>query len=66
MSYVVAGVGFALYGIAVIAYGSARRADVEQALAQGRFPAPPRFGHGALLAGGLVLGLLTVILVLVD
>lgn len=64
--YVVAGACFALYGIAAIGYGSARRATVERALAEGRFPGAVRFCHGALLAGGLVLGLITVVLVLVD
>ena len=58
------GVCFALYGVAVIAYGSVRRVAVERALAAGHFPGPARLGHGALLAGGLALGLLTVVLVL--
>ncbi len=64
--YVVAGICFALYGVAVIAYGSVRRATVERALTAGRFPDPPRFGHGALMGGGLTLGLLTVVLILLD
>jgi len=64
--YAAAGVCFALYGIAVIAYGSVRRGTVERALAEGRFPGSPRFAHSALAAGGVALGLLTVVLVLVD
>ena len=39
--YVVAGVGFALWGIAAIAYGSRRSAEVERVLAVGRFPSRP-------------------------
>lgn len=64
--YVVAGVCFAMYGVAVIAYGSARRSTVERALAEGRFPDSPRLAHAALAAGGVILGLLTVVLVLLD
>lgn len=64
--YVVAGICFALYGVAVILYGSIRRATVERALAAGRFPSPPRLAHAALAAGGVLLGLLTVVLILID
>jgi putative membrane protein len=64
--YDVAGVCFALYGIAVIAYGSLRRTKVERALAEGRFPEAPRYAHGALAAGGVALGLLTVLLILIN
>lgn len=64
--YVVIGVCFALYGVAVIAYGSIRRKMVEDALAEGRFPSAPRLAHAALVAAGILLGLLTVVLVLLD
>jgi putative membrane protein len=64
--YVIAGVCFALYGIAVIAYGSARRRTVEMALAEGRFPTAPRLAHAALAVGGVILGLFTVVLVLLN
>ncbi len=64
--YVVIGVCFAVYGVAVIAYGSIRRRSVERALAEGRFPSAPRLAHGALVAAGIVLGLLTVVLILLD
>lgn len=64
--YDVAGVCFAAYGVAVIAYGSRRRGAVERALAEGRFPNPPRYAHGALAAGGVALGLLTVVLILLG
>lgn len=64
--YVVAGICFALYGVAVLLYGSVRRGAVERALAEGRFPGAPRLAHTALAAGGVLLGLLTVVLILLD
>jgi putative membrane protein len=62
--YELAGILFALYGVAVIAYGSSRRGAVERALAEGRYPDPPRFAHAALAGAGVALGLLTVVLIL--
>ncbi len=64
--YLAVGVCFAVYGVAVLAYGSRRRQTVERALAKGEFPDPPRYAHGALAAGGVILGLLTVALILAD
>ncbi len=64
--YVGAGICFALYGVAVIAYGSRRRTRVERDLAAGRFPEPSGLAHGALVAGGIGLGLLTVVLIAID
>ena len=64
--YVVAGVGFALWGIAAIAYGSRRSAEVERVLAAGRFPEPPGWTRAALAVGGMALGTLTAILILLD
>jgi uncharacterized membrane protein YidH (DUF202 family) len=61
--YELVGVGFAVYGIAVIGYGSVRRAAVERALAEGRFPSPSPLAHGALAVGGVALGLLTALLI---
>ncbi len=62
--YVAVGVCFGLYGLALFAYGSHRRRGLEQALDEGRFPKPLPYAHEALVAGGIVLGLLTVALVL--
>lgn len=62
--YELVGIFFALYGVAVIAYGSSRRGAVERALEEGRYPDPPRFAHAALAGAGVVLGLLTVVLIL--
>jgi putative membrane protein len=64
--YVGVGVCFGLYGLAVLAYGSHRRQAVERALAEGRFPDPSRYAHRALVAGGLLLALLTIALILAD
>lgn len=64
--YVVAGVVFAVYGIALIAYGSIRRRTVERALARGEFPDPLGSAQAALVGGGVLLGVLTVILVMLD
>jgi putative membrane protein len=64
--YVAVGVCFAVYGIGVIAYGTARSRAVERDLAEGRFPKPPRLVHGAIAAGGVALGVLTAILIVID
>jgi putative membrane protein len=64
--YVGVGVCFGLYGLAVFAYGSHRRRVVERALTEGEFPEPARYAHPLLAAGGVVLGLLTIALILAD
>jgi putative membrane protein len=64
--YVIAGVGFAIWGIVAIAYGSARGAAVEDALSRGRFHEPPAWILKALTAGGVVLGAITALLILFD
>ena len=64
--YELAGVFFALYGVAVIAYGSRRRSVVERALAGGRYPDPARGAHAALAGAGVALGLLTAALILAN
>jgi putative membrane protein len=64
--YVAVGAGFALYGVAMIAYGTWRTRAVDQSLRSGAFaPAPDRF-LVALTLVGVVLGMLTVVLVIVD
>lgn len=64
--YLAVGVCFAVYGTAVLGYGSWRRRLIEAELAEGRFPPAPGLAHAAIAAGGIVLGLLTVILILAD
>lgn len=62
--YQLIGACFAMYGVALIGYGSARRGAVERALAEGRFPNPPRFAHLGLAVGGVALGLLIGLLII--
>jgi putative membrane protein len=64
--YVVAGVGFAIWGIVAIAYGSARGRAMEEALSKGNFHEPPDWALKALTWGGIVLGVLTGLLILFD
>jgi uncharacterized membrane protein YidH (DUF202 family) len=64
--YVVAGVGFALWGILAIAYGTMHRSAIEAALSRGRFPESPRWPLAVLTAAGVALGLLTALLILLD
>jgi putative membrane protein len=64
--YDLAGACFAIYGVAVIAYGSHRRRATERALDEGHFPETPRNAHSALAVGGVALGLLTVVLILIG
>lgn len=64
--YQLAGIGFALYGVAVIAYGTFRRGAIDRALGAGRFLPPSRGAHAVLAAAGVVLGMLTALLIAVD
>jgi inner membrane protein YidH len=64
--YAAVGVCFALYGIAVIVYGTTRNRKLEEDLSEGRFSPPPRLAYDALAGAGVVLGVLTPILILFD
>lgn len=64
--YVIAGVGFALWGIMAFAYGAARHTFVARALARGRFEEPPGWALLALTASGAALGLLTAAVIVLD
>jgi putative membrane protein len=64
--YVVAGVGFAIWGIVAIGYGSMHQAAIERALKEGRFPDADRRPLTVLTIGGIGLGLLTALLILLD
>ena len=64
--YVVAGVGFALWGILAIGYGSAHRAILDRGLREGRYDAPPAWPLLTLTFSGLGLGLLTALLIVID
>ncbi len=64
--YLVAGVGFAIWGILAMSYGSARRTTVDRVLESGRFPEPSYRLLQALATGGIALGILTAVLILLD
>ncbi|HET7120101.1 MAG TPA: DUF202 domain-containing protein [Solirubrobacterales bacterium] len=64
--YVVAGVGFALWGVVALAYGTSSRQAMEKALSEGRFHEGSRWALRALTLAGIVLGLLTALLILLD
>jgi putative membrane protein len=64
--YVVAGVGFAAWGIVALAYGSARGSSIGEALSEGGFNEPPAWMLRVLTWGGVALGVLTGILILFD
>src|SRR6478736_2591655 len=57
--YVIAGVGFALWGIFAVAYGTASREAMEKALREGRFRDAPTWPLRTLTVTGIALGLLT-------
>lgn len=64
--YVVAGVGFALWGILALAYGSHQRTAMEKALREGRFLESGTWVLRTLTVGGVALGLLSAALILFD
>jgi putative membrane protein len=64
--YVIAGVGFAFWGIFAIAYGTANREAMMQALREGRFHEGPTWPLQTLSIAGIGLGLLTALLILLD
>lgn len=64
--YVIAGVGFAVWGIFAIAYGTANRETMEKALREGRFHEAPTWPLRTLTFAGVGLGLLTALLILLD
>src|SRR3954466_10106002 len=64
--YVIAGVGFALWGIFAVAYGTANREAMEKALRAGEFHEAPIWPLRTLTVAGIGLGLLTAVLILLD
>jgi putative membrane protein len=64
--YTVIGVGFALYGVALIAYGTRRSREVMRALEKDEPIAPPDQTIAALTAAGAALAVLTAVLIVVD
>jgi inner membrane protein YidH len=64
--YVITGVGFALWGIFTIAYGTAEREAMDNSLREGRFREAPKWPLRALAASGIALGLVTAVLIFLD
>jgi putative membrane protein len=64
--YVVAGVGFALWGIVALAYGSVQRAAIDRAVRERRNLDQAPWPLTTLTVGGVALGLLTALLILLD
>ncbi|HET7416453.1 MAG TPA: DUF202 domain-containing protein [Solirubrobacterales bacterium] len=64
--YVVAGVGFALWGVAAFLYGTVNRTAMERALREGRFHEGLPGALQGLTVTGVGLGLLTALLILLD
>jgi putative membrane protein len=65
-AYTVIGAGFALYGLALIFYGSARSQDVNEALSRGDDLPPQGRMVRLLMTSGVVLALATAVLIVVD
>ena len=64
--YVVVGVGFALLGVAFVAYGYRRQRLVERAVARGEYMRPDERFLAALTAIGILLGLALLVIVVVE
>jgi putative membrane protein len=64
--YTLVGAGFALYGVALIVYGTVRVREVEAALSRGEYSSPSDRFLGAITVAGAVLGVATLVLILID
>lgn len=64
--YAVVGVGYALLGIALVAYGARRRRDVDEAVRAGGYASPGDRTMTAFAVGAALLGAATVALVIID
>lgn len=64
--YVIVGAAFAVYGVALFAYGSWRSRSVDASLRSGEFSTAPDQFLGALSIAGIGLGVITAVLVVVD
>ena len=63
--YVVVGVGFALLGVAFVAYGFLRQRMVDRAIARGEYVRPDERLLGLLTAVGILLGFALLAIVVV-
>jgi putative membrane protein len=64
--YVVVGVGFALLGVAFVAYGYRRQRLVERAVARGEYVHPDERLLAGLTGIGIVLGLVLLVIVVAE
>jgi putative membrane protein len=64
--YTVIGTGYGLFGVALIAYGLHRRAQVDEAIRAGDYAAPTERALAVLGLAAVVLGLAVGIVVAVD
>jgi putative membrane protein len=64
--YTAIGAGFALFGVALMVYGTVRLRTVEKALARGEYASPPDAMLTGLTTVGAALGLAAVALILFD
>jgi uncharacterized membrane protein YidH (DUF202 family) len=64
--YAIVGVGFALLGVAFVAYGSVRQRKVDDALTRGEFAQPDERLLALLAGAGIVLGFAILVIVLVG
>ncbi|MGZ8666644.1 MAG: YidH family protein [Solirubrobacterales bacterium] len=64
--YSVVGAGFAVYGVALIAYGNARSKEVMRALQSGRYSKASETAIASLTLAGIALGLATLALIVLD
>ena len=64
--YTLVGAGFAIYGVGLIVYGNARSREVMRALHTGRYSEASAGAIAALTAAGIVLGLATLALIVLD
>jgi uncharacterized membrane protein YidH (DUF202 family) len=64
--YVVVGVGYALLGIALVAYGGRRRQQVDQAVRAGGYSSPSPIAMAAFVWATAVLGVGTAALVIAS
>jgi putative membrane protein len=64
--YATVGVGFAIYGIAMIAYGTMRAREVDDSVRAGGFVGPHQVWLAGLTGAGILLGLVTAVLVIAE
>jgi putative membrane protein len=64
--YVLVGLGFALLGLAFIAYGFRRMREVDAAIARGEFERPDERLMGVLATAGVILGLALIAIIAFD